>query len=99
MRLTVCRLADLPADQGYLIEVAGEAIALFRVGDEVHAIENTCPHRGGPLAYGDLRGGAVHCPLHAWAFDVRTGRCDEFPEASLRTFVVHVEGDAVQLEL
>jgi nitrite reductase (NADH) small subunit len=99
VRVTVCRLSDLPAHQGYLVEVAGEAIAVFRVGAEVHAIENSCPHRGGPLAFGDLRGAAVYCPLHAWAFDVRTGRCDEFPEASLRTFPVHVDGDVVQLEL
>ena len=99
MRVTVCRLSDLPPHRGYLVEVAGEAIALFRVGDEVYAIENTCPHRGGPLAFGDLRGVTVHCPLHAWAFDVRTGRCDEFPEASLRTFPVHVDGEEVQLEL
>ena len=99
MRVTVCRLSDLPARQGHLVEAGGEAIALFRVGDEVHAIENTCPHRGGPLAFGDLRGATVYCPLHAWAFDVRSGRCCEFPEASLRTFAVHVEGDEVQLEL
>lgn len=81
------------------MEAAGEAIALFRVGDEVHAVESTCPHRGGPLAFGELRGATVFCPLHAWAFDVRTGRCDEFPEASLRTFAVHVEGGEVQIEL
>ncbi len=76
-----------------------EVIAVFRVGDEVHAIENTCPHRGGPLAFGDLREATVFCPLHAWAFDVRTGRCGEFPEASVRTYQVHVVGDEVQLEL
>lgn len=99
MRRTVCRLSDLPADQGHLVEVDGEAIALFRVGDEVLAVENGCPHRGGPLAFGDLRAGTVYCPLHAWGFDVRTGRCDEFPEASLRTFAVHVEGDEVQVEV
>ena len=99
MRRTVCRLADLPERQGYLVEVAGEAIAIFRVGEQVHAIENTCPHREGPLAFGDLRGATVHCPLHAWPFDVRTGRCEEFPEVAVRTFPVFLEGDEVQLEL
>jgi len=99
VRRTVCRLSDLPERQGYLVEVAGEAIALFRVGDRVHAIENTCPHREGPLAFGDLRGATVHCPLHAWPFDVRTGRCEEFPGVEVRTFPVHLEGDEVQLEL
>jgi nitrite reductase (NADH) small subunit len=99
VRRTVCRLSCLPEGQGYLVEVDGEAIALFRVGSAVHAIENACPHRSGPLAFGELRGSTVHCPLHAWPFDVRTGQCEEFPEISVRTFAVHVEGDEVQIEL
>lgn len=99
MRLKVCRLAQLPEKQGFLVEAAGEAIAIFRVGDAVHAVENACPHRGGPLAFGDLRGATVYCPLHAWGFDVRSGRCAEFPDAPVRTFPVHVEGGDVVLEL
>jgi nitrite reductase (NADH) small subunit len=99
VRRTVCRLADLPPRSGYLVEIEGEAIALFRVGDAVHAIENTCPHRDGPLAFGDLRGATVYCPLHAWGFDVRSGACDEFPGVCVRTYAVHVEGDEVQVEL
>lgn len=95
----MCRLSDLPARGGYLVEVDGEAIALFRVGDEVHAIDNVCPHRDGPLAYGDLRGAVVFCPLHAWGFDVRSGACDEFPGVRVRTYPVHVEGDEIQVEL
>ncbi len=96
---TVARLADLPVKRGYLVEVDGLAIALFRVGDAVHAIDNTCPHRDAPLAFGDLRGHVVYCPLHAWAFDVRTGACDEGPGACVRTYPARVEGDAVQIAL
>jgi nitrite reductase (NADH) small subunit len=99
VRRTVCKLSDLPERSGYLVEVEGEAIALFRVGAEVHAIENTCPHRDGPLAFGDLRGATVFCPLHAWGFDVRTGACGEFPGVAVRTYPVHVDGDEVALEL
>jgi nitrite reductase (NADH) small subunit len=99
VRRTVCRFSELPEGRGYLVEVDGEDIALFRVGDEVHAIENACPHRNGPLAFGDLRGTTVFCPLHSWPFDVRTGLCEEFPGASVRTFRVHVESDEVQIEL
>jgi len=94
VRHTVCRLSELPEGRGFLVEVEGEAIALFRIGREVHAIENE-----GPLAFGDLRGATVFCPLHAWGFDVRSGRCDEFPDACVRTFRVHLNGDDVQIEL
>ena len=96
---TVCRLSDLPARGGYLAEVEGESIALFRVGDRVYAIDNTCPHREGPLAFGDVRGTTVFCPLHAWGFDVRSGACDEFPGVRVRTYPVRVEGDEVRVEL
>lgn len=95
----MCKLSDLPVGSGYLVEVDGEAIALFRVGQEIHAIDNVCPHRYGPLAFGDLRGRTVYCPLHAWGFDVVSGACDEFPGVSVRTYPVHVEGDDVQIEL
>jgi nitrite reductase (NADH) small subunit len=99
VRYRVARLHDLPDGHGWLVEVAGEEIALFRQGDRVHALENDCPHRGAALAFGDLRGGIVYCPLHAWGFAVETGVCSEFPASPARAFVVHVEGDDVWLEL
>ncbi|HEY6889911.1 MAG TPA: Rieske 2Fe-2S domain-containing protein [Solirubrobacter sp.] len=99
MLRAVCRLSDLPATQGYLVEVAGQAVAIFRVGDAVHALENRCPHRDAPLAFGDLKGATVYCPLHAWDFDVRTGRCGELPNVAVRTFPVEVRGEDVLLEV
>ncbi len=99
MRRRACKLSDLPARGGYLVELDGEAVALFRVGDAVHAIENACPHRDGPLAFGDLQGATVFCPLHAWGFDVRSGACGEFPGVSVRTYPVFVEGEDVLVEL
>jgi nitrite reductase/ring-hydroxylating ferredoxin subunit len=48
-------------------------IGLFRVGDHVYAMENTCPHAGDPLSEGVLEGCVVVCPAHGWDFDVRTG--------------------------
>lgn len=99
MRHRVARLDELPQGRGWLVRLEGLEIALFRIGDQVHAVENECPHRGAALAYGDLRGETVYCPLHAWPFEVRTGRCPEFPEVSIRTFPVHVEGGEVLLEL
>ena len=95
----VCRLSDLREGEGKVVEVEGLELALFRVGDEVVALENACPHRGGPLAFGDVRGATVYCPLHAWPFDLRTGKCTEFPEVRARTLRVRVRGGVVRVEL
>ncbi|HUK65458.1 MAG TPA: Rieske 2Fe-2S domain-containing protein [Anaeromyxobacteraceae bacterium] len=95
----LCRLADLPDGKGRLFEARGESIALFRVDGRVLAISNACPHRDGPLAFGDLAGLTVFCPLHAWGFDLLTGRCQEFPGVCVRTFPVHLEGGEVLVEL
>ncbi len=95
----VASLDEVPLDTGLVAEVNGQEIALFRVGSEVYALENECPHRGAALAFGDVRGETVFCPLHAWPFLLRDGGCPEFPEVSVRTFPVHVEGGAVEVEL
>ncbi len=99
MRHRVARLEELPDGHGWLVEVEGREIALFRRGERVYALENECPHRGAALAFGDVRGETVFCPLHAWPFLLRDGGCPEFPEVSVRTFPVHVEGGAVEVEL
>jgi len=99
VRVRACRLEEIPEGKGALVEVGGECLALFRVGRRVHALDNECPHRGGALAFGELRGGAVHCPLHAWPFDVRSGSCLEFPGVSVRSFPAEVRGDEVWVEL
>ena len=95
----IARLAELPERCGWLVEVQGVEIALFRRGERVFALDNACPHRGASLAHGEVRGELVHCPLHAWAFHVQTGACPEFPEAAVRTFPVRVEGGEVFVEL
>lgn len=99
MERTVCRLDELEDGRGRVVEVDGLELAVFRRGEEVYAVENSCPHRGGPLAFGDLRGVTVYCPLHAWPFDLRSGRCLEFPDAPVRAFRARVEGGQVRVEL
>ncbi|MGC3999135.1 MAG: nitrite reductase (NAD(P)H) small subunit [Anaeromyxobacter sp.] len=99
MRHRVARLADLPEGCGWQVEVDGREVALFRRGDRVHALDNLCPHRGAALAFGDVRGGVVYCPLHAWAFELDTGACPEFPGVAVDTFRAVVEGGEVFVEL
>jgi nitrite reductase (NADH) small subunit len=101
MRTRVARLADLPDRCGWLVELEedGREIALFRRGAEVVALDAVCPHRGALLAFGDVRGDLVHCPLHAWGFRLDDGACPEFPGVAVTTYRVTVEGEEVFLEL
>lgn len=77
----------------------GREIALFRDGAQVYALDSGCPHRGASLAFGEVRGGVVHCPLHAWPFRLADGTCPDRPDATVTTFPVTVEGGDVYLEL
>lgn len=99
MRHLVGRLESLPDGGGRVVEVQGREIALFRRGDRVFALDNVCPHRGAALAFGDVRGDVVHCPLHAWPFHLPTGDCPERADVCVETFDVRVEGGEVHLEL
>ena len=65
---------SIPVREGRTVEIASRQVAIFNLGDRFVAVENRCPHRGGPLADGIISGGAIVCPLHAWKFDLQTGK-------------------------
>ena len=67
------RTTAIEPDQARLVEVKGKQIALFNVDGQFFALDNTCTHRGGPLADGEVLGHEVTCPWHGATFDVRTG--------------------------
>jgi 3-phenylpropionate/trans-cinnamate dioxygenase ferredoxin component len=69
----VASAADIPAGTGKVVEVEGKRIAIFNVGGHYHAMDDTCPHRGGPLSDGELEGEVVTCPRHGSTFNVTTG--------------------------
>jgi len=64
---------DFPPGQSKAGKVKGKTIALFNVSGTFFAINNICPHKGGPLAKGKLKGYVVGCPWHDLQFDVRSG--------------------------
>jgi nitrite reductase/ring-hydroxylating ferredoxin subunit len=69
----VAETAELSDGQACVVDVAGRSVAVFNVGGSFYAIDNTCPHRGGPLGEGDVDGKVVVCPWHGWRWDVTTG--------------------------
>jgi len=93
----VAALTDLPPGASLVVLVGDLSIALFNIGRSVYAIDNICPHTGGPLARGRLNGTIVTCPLHGWRFDVRTGQSPHLPGEQLRTFPVREVDGAIEI--
>jgi len=91
----VAEVASLSPGQGRSIDVGGRRLALFNLNGSFFAIDDDCPHRGGPLGAGWFEGGRVHCPLHGWAFDVTNGACDVRPDRPVATHPVEVRGDRI----
>jgi nitrite reductase/ring-hydroxylating ferredoxin subunit len=94
----VCR-ADQIAD-GAALQIEGEnPLAVFRVGEEFFATDDTCTHAKFSLAEGYVEGDEVVCALHEARFCLRTGRVLTPPATvPLRTYPVRVEGGEVFIE-
>ena len=93
--IRVASTQDLVPGQGLKIFVGKKSVALFRVNDNVYAVQNACPHRGAPLAAGELVGTQVICPDHAWKFCLQTGQTPEDPECALMVYDVKETGGEI----
>ncbi|HEV7179953.1 MAG TPA: Rieske 2Fe-2S domain-containing protein [Candidatus Baltobacteraceae bacterium] len=87
----VAHAAALPPGSACFVMIERYEVALFNVEGTIYALENTCPHQGGPLADGYLEGALITCPWHAWCFDVRTGKMTLGDFASVPRFGVRVD--------
>jgi len=99
-QVRVCSIDDLPVGLGRAFSMAGREIALFRTRrGNVFAVDNRCPHKGGPLAEGMLAGDAVVCPLHAFRFEFGTGECDQPGTCPVGTYTVTQEGSDIYIAI
>ena len=87
----VATVSDVPVGR---VKACGD-IALYHTASGFFATTNTCPHRGGPLAEGDLLGNEIICPWHFWSFDVTTGANVADPSLQIATFEVRLEGERI----
>lgn len=72
--IQIGKLEDIPRQGSRVVKTATGEIALFRsVDDQVFALNNRCPHKGGPLSQGIVHGKRVTCPLHSWVIDLESG--------------------------
>jgi len=83
--------AELGDGQAKVVELNGRSVAVFNVAGRYYAIDNVCPHRGGPLGEGDVEGNIVVCPWHGWRWDVTTGANANNPAVKVGCYPVTVE--------
>ncbi|SDP41320.1 nitrite reductase (NADH) small subunit [Nakamurella panacisegetis] len=82
---------QIPVGEGRAFDVQGRQVAVFRLRDgRVRALSAVCPHRGGPIADGQIDGAVVLCPLHLNAFELDTG-CSTTGQADLDSWAVTVD--------
>jgi nitrite reductase (NADH) small subunit len=92
-------LEDIPRQGARVIKTAFGCVAVFRTAsDRVYALDDRCPHKGGPLSEGIIHGEAVTCPLHAWVFDLNTGTAQGADEGQIATYPVRLEGARVLID-
>ena len=93
-------LSDIPMLGSRVVRTASGNIAVFRTSDdEVFALDDKCPHKGGPLSQGIVHGKRVTCPLHGWNIGLDDGEAVAPDVGSCARFEVKVEGGEVFLSV
>ena len=98
--IAIGTLSDIPQRGARCVDTPSGKIAVFRTAeDKIFAIDDHCPHKGGPLSQGIVHGAAVTCPLHNWVISLETGKALGADEGCVRTIPVKVEGDMLFIGL
>ena len=97
--VSAAKIGDVREGEGKTVSVNGQEVALFNEEGKIHAIDNSCAHKGGPLGEGTLNGEIVTCPWHGWKFNVKTGVSPVNPAASVKSFKTKIAGDEIQIEV
>jgi nitrite reductase (NADH) small subunit len=98
--IEVGKVDDIPQLGARVVRTADGDIAIFRTAeDEVFALRDKCPHKGGPLSQGIVHGKRVACPLHDWKIQLDSGVAVAPDEGCAASFPVKVEGGVIQLSL
>lgn len=97
----ICRIDDIPVlGSRRVARSQGMDVAVFRNDqDQVFALLDRCPHKGGPLSQGIVFGASVACPLHNWTIDLDTGCAKAPDEGRTQAFAVKVENGLVHLDV
>ncbi len=96
---TICRVDDIPVlGSRRVARPVGMDVAVFRNDqDQVFALLDRCPHKGGPLSQGIVFGTSVACPLHNWTIGLDDGCAKGADEGCTQSFAVKVDAGVVHL--
>jgi nitrite reductase/ring-hydroxylating ferredoxin subunit len=94
----VTKTSEIPKGRGKTFTVKGKRIAIFNDGENFYALDNACAHALGPLGRGRVKNGLVTCPVHDYAYDVKTGVCQTDPRLRVRSYEVLVEGEQIKVK-
>ncbi len=98
--IEVGTIADIPRDGARVVKTPLGDIAVFRtLQDEIFALRDKCPHKGGPLSQGIIFGRTVACPLHNWNIALETGIAVAPDEGCAASFPIRLDGEKVLLSL
>lgn len=97
--ITVASVSEIPPGTGRTVDVEGVWIAVFNLNGSFYAIDNACPHAGGPLGEGKLCGTDVECPWHGWKFSVMSGERVGNPNFQVARCDVQVKDGQVKIRL
>src|SRR5215472_3933643 len=95
----VASLAELRQGGSRVVHANGHTLCLIADGDQVHAVDNRCPHMGFPLHRGTVRDGILTCHWHHARFDLCSGGTFDQWADDLRRFPTEVRGDEIYVDL
>lgn len=89
-------LNDIPRRGARCVASPRGRIAVFRTNDDqIFAIDDRCPHQGGPLSQGIVHGTSVTCPLHNWVISLESGKAVGADQGEVRTIPIKIEADDI----
>jgi nitrite reductase (NADH) small subunit len=99
-QFTKLTTAELPPnDEAKEFPCGAKAICIANVRGEFSALDNVCPHRGGPLGQGVIEGNKVVCPWHGWEWDVKTGEAVQDSKMKVAVYPMKIENGDVMVEI
>ncbi|WP_408594440.1 nitrite reductase small subunit NirD (plasmid) [Paracoccus marcusii] len=97
--IDIAALDDIPPQGARVVRTPHGCVAVFRTADDrVFALDDRCPHKGGPLSEGIVHGTQVTCPLHNWVFDLATGQAQGADRGQVATHPVRVQCGRIWLD-